>query len=314
MGVLAFVGGFLTAVGVSQATNVLRLAATQMKGDYQEYFGNFGWASPANFTDGSYADNWYAVGGPWMISFKLDRLYDLSAFQYGDNTNPDGGRVGTNALAAGSGVERIYTDTSTVSNGAVTPMTGTIGRRGGYIRWRAVSVNDYIAGGSELEVEGTATRYVRLPNPGIQSYYPEYSPNYAVTKIFDNSLYYGGEYASLYGGTNTYIVFDFGGSTTVVSAVEIWDRNAPSGIKSATLVFSDDLTFGDAGDITVSYSKTADDPASLIDLVALGHGDGIKKRYMKWQVTELDMDGNVGMAEIGFFQFVPEPGPLIIVE
>jgi hypothetical protein len=291
----------------AQSTNVLRLPTTQIGTNYQAWFGGFDWASPTNFTDGSYANNWYGTAGANTISYRLDRLYDLNTFYYGDNTGPvPNGRVNTFEIAAGSGPVQSYTDTS-VSGATVTPMTGAITRRGGYVRWRSTSVSDGNNGGSEFEVWGTPTWHLRIPNPSIYTNYPEYSANYPVTAIFNNvlGLVFQSEYASAGGDVNTYIVFDFS-VPTKVSAVEIWDRAGASGIQSAQLIFSDNLTFGDAGDVTVPYSKTASDPATLVDLVAQGYPNGITRRYLKWKVTVNGGDGNNGMGEIAFYATPPE--------
>src|SRR5450759_1920312 len=78
---------FLVHVGTSpaQSTNVLRLPATQMNHIYQD-----DWDPPAhsatNFADGLYTDNWYGnnLDGS-VISYRLDRLYDLTTFKYADD-------------------------------------------------------------------------------------------------------------------------------------------------------------------------------------------------------------------------------------
>ena len=313
MGLLALTVIFVcVSTSPAQSTNVLRLPATLVCTNYQAWFGGgLDWASPTNFTNGSYADNWYGIAGYNIISYRLDRLYDLDTFKYGDNTaderHPDG-RVYSFEIAAGSGAAQSNADTSisTTNTVTVTPMTGIIGRRGGYVRFRVTSYNDSNNGGSEFEVWGTPTAYRRIPNPVIYTNYQEFSGDYAVTNVFNDELSrgYHAEYASAGGGLNTYIVFDFGSPTTV-SAVEIWDRGEPSGIQGAQLIFSDDLTFGDAGDVTVGYSKAATDPAVLVDLIPQGHPDGVARRYVKWQVTVNGGDGNNGMGEIAFYATPP---------
>ena len=135
---------FLVHVGTSPAqstVNVLRLPATQMNNIYQPDYGPT--YSATNFADGSYADNWYgATYGGSMISYRLDRLYDLTTFKYADD--PSLSRLPAFEIAAGSGSLQSYTYTS-VSG---TPMTGAIGRRGGYIVWLSSASSDGNNGGS----------------------------------------------------------------------------------------------------------------------------------------------------------------------
>src|ERR1035437_7068767 len=175
---------FLVHVGTSpaQSTNVLRLPATQMNPNYQQWWAYPAAAySPTNFADGSYADNWYGVSyAGSVISYRLDRLYDLTTFKYADD--PGENRVAGFEIAAGSGSGQFYTDTSVPP----TPMTGAIGRRGGYIRWHATA-NDGNNGGSEFEVWGTPTLYRRIPNPSIYTNY-QAGPLNAVTNVFDDDL------------------------------------------------------------------------------------------------------------------------------
>ena len=201
-----------------------------------------------------------------------------------------------------------------VNNDTPTPMTGTIGRRGGYSRWHDSSFIDQIDGGSEFEVWGTPTLYRRIPNPSIYTNFPAYyytlTSQYAVTNVFGDNLFTG--YASWDGGNSTYIVFDFGSPTTV-SAVEIWDRGgAPYNVREAQLIFSNDLNFGDAGDITVTYTKSDSDLVTLVDLIAKGYPNGVARRYVKWQVTASGADPNIGMSQIAFYA-TPPVGTLISI-
>src|ERR1035437_9162075 len=115
---------FLVHVGTSpaQSTNVLRLPATQMNHIYQpdEREPNSP-VSATNFTDGSYTDIWNGNNyNGSVISYRLDRLYDLATFKYADDPNEN--RVNAFEIAAGSGSVQSYTDTSFVPNGVITPM------------------------------------------------------------------------------------------------------------------------------------------------------------------------------------------------
>src|ERR1035437_2946639 len=113
---------FLVHVGTSPAqstVNVLRLPATQMNNIYQPDSSG---TSATNFTDGSYADEWYATDyGGSRIWYRLDRLYDLTTFKYLDD--PPGGngdRVFAFEISAGAGAAsnsvQSYTDTSVHTN------------------------------------------------------------------------------------------------------------------------------------------------------------------------------------------------------
>jgi hypothetical protein len=107
------------------------------------------------------------------------------------------------------------------------------------------------------------------------------------------------EYASQGQGTNAFVDFDLG-ATLPVGAFDWFDRphNADR-VAGFDLIFSQNPTFGDAGDIVRSYANSA---------MALGDTFApILARYVRYDVTALGGPGvNTGLSEIAFYQ-IPEP-------
>jgi hypothetical protein len=84
-------------------------------------------------------------------------------------------------------------------------------------------------------------------------------------------------------------------------------------VNTFDLVFSDDPSFGDAGDITLSHSSGGN-YCDLVDLTALGYPRGIAKRYARYDVTATYSGGNQGGYAINFYEaYIPPPAGTVIV-
>ncbi len=294
--ITVWAAGALLALSQPAATaapvNVARAAGTVASGSSSA-------ADLARFADGIYTnDAYFQTIGPL---FCADRLYDMTSFSYVDNTD---NRIGDFALRYGSQNTGTVTDTSVGSGTAPVPMSGTLAGRAGMALWSRgahTPVSQTNGGGAELEIWGEPTAILRLPTPTVIASAIPFSGSYVVANAFDRNV--NTEYASQGQGANTYIDFDMGGPTSV-GYVEILQR-ANDLVNQFALIFSDDTTFGDAGDVTVSYTSGGNQ-LDLVDLAAGGYTG--TKRYMRYDVITTLSGGNQGAQEIAFY--VPEPGAL----
>ena len=114
---------------------------------------------------------------------------------------------------------------------------------------------------------------------------------------------YQSEYASASKGTETFIDFDFG-HTTRIAAFKHVDRLDPATVDTADLVFSNDPDFSNVtAKVTVKHANTRGG-------VTFMPFSPVTARYVRWQVTAINLYDTVGGSEISFFAAAdPEPAP-----
>lgn len=302
---------FLAGVGVVAVTvaltghswaapvDVLNQPGTLVQG-FDDYWSG---AYPATNIAGSTGTNFYTQSQFTGVAVIADQIYDVSNYSYVDNTD---NRVASINLRYGSYDSGAITDTSTGSTATATAMTGSISGYAGVVTMKATQDDgDQYGVGSQLQVYGSATGAMRLTNPTAldtsTSAGWEVSPLSAATDLDFETSY-------AVSGSSFHLDLDFGEATTI-GFVNLIGRSGfvPTG---GSLIFSDDTTFGDAGDITISnlsYSNLL----SFTDLASEGYTGGISKRYV--QVNGLGTANGTGLQDIAFYGVViPEPSSLLL--
>lgn len=310
VGVVGFLCFVITSTVVLADMELTRLPATTVAGGYTPSYPD---TPLSNFNDGDYSTQWYAAGPELTtylypaVSYVFDRLYTVNTLKYGGNSD---GRTTTFAVTAGNGPKLSYNNTSEIGN-PVIPMTATLGRMTGMVTWEVTgSTDNTYVGGTDFELFGAATDYMRLANPAILNSATPYDSDYAAAKVFDGRTHaqVSGitEYATAGAGADAYIVFDLVASGGNVGFVEIIDRPTDC-VNGAELIFSNDPTFS-SGNTIFAYSGIGG--GSVLVNVGADTG-GASQRYMKWQVTDAAAGANTGALEFAFYSAVPEPGTLV---
>jgi len=152
-------------------------------------------------------------------------------------------------------------------------------------------------------------QFVDLPDPAIVGSTPPFDANWVVSFVFDSAP--NTDYASLGGGVGTFINFDFG-VPTYVTRVIFTDRLSSGGangsgamgaednVTAFMLTFSNDLVFGDPDDVVVSATSPP-----CCDTVPVDIPSGVKRRYVRWDVTGIAGSSNNDGASDFLFQTAP---------
>ena len=132
-----------------------------------------------------------------------------------------------------------------------------------------------------------------MPDPNITASYTAYSGAYSVNNIMDeNSVT---EYASLNGGTSTYIDFDFGSAERICGFKHV-ERDDSATVAESELQFSNTADFSTIIK-TVTVTHHLGEPASTTFQLF----QPVKARYVRWNVTKIRTSTTVGGAEIDFY-------------
>ncbi len=172
----------------------------------------------------------------------------------------------------------------------------------------SIGLGDTFNNTGAMEVLFVRTPAGHTPVPAtIAGSAPDFSPFYQVANAVDGLVGRntgpgdrGPEYASAGQGVNTFVDFDLG-AVVPVGGFDFFDRPAAADrVTGFDMIFSQDLNFGDAGDVVKSYANTG---------MALGDVfPGISARYVRFDVTATG-GANTGISEMVFYQ-VPEPSAL----
>ncbi len=282
-------------------------------------------------------------------------LWDSTPF-ISFTTNTNGSIISTQASLAPTRVldNRVFGGASVSAKGAFSASTaqigfaepdiGTINGGGNGFYSGNISEMIYYQGRLSVQDQFNVENYLRAKynvNP-IALDVPQLLPNPAIvaaSTAFGAADAFGGtffvhnvldgnpltDYASNGQGTNTFIDFDFGGST-LITQVNYTDRmtsgvpqgTGPGGpadnVTSFDLIFSDDAIFGNGDDRLVSVLSPG---FANTDIIAINGGRGFSARFVRWDVTGISGPANNnGAGEIQFFSTlfsIPEPGTLSLL-
>ncbi len=178
-----------------------------------------------------------------------------------------------------------------------------------YVRWEAGSstpANGNL-GAREIRFLNTPATTVKAAGVTVSAAAARHSAPYDQSHFVNGDAGAGGdyiEYASNSQGVNTYADFDFG-CVRAVAAFDYFDRADPGQVSAYDMIFSRDATWGNADDVTRSYTKggrwTQSDVFAAIDA-----------RYVRFDVTAINNGSYtaVGGAEMLFYTGVRTQGHL----
>lgn len=144
---------------------------------------------------------------------------------------------------------------------------------------------------------------VLLPSPTVINGTPV-KPNdpSSYANLFDNNL--GTFYSGNDGGVNTFLVFDFGSSTTI-SRFWMKQRNDTARVATSDLLFSDTTDFSSPiATYHLTHTVNPYGAENTFDFTP------VTARYVYWDVTSLPSGGTlaVGAVEMDFYTTaIPEP-------
>jgi hypothetical protein len=244
------------------------------------------------------------TAGTW-IQFDFGSAVTVDRFIMVSRPNPND-VIGTSRLifstdSVFNASDTIHTFSSSGSNGSgiIQSFPATTAR---YVRWEVGTSIGSVQnlGAAEMKFLNTVSGKAVAPATTIGSATP-FNASYAASYSVNGNAGRGGgfEYACASLGANMYVDFDFG-SVLPISGFDFFDR-IPAVDRTTTfnLIFSNDTTFGNAGDTTLSFSPGT---------VGWGYAQNfaaVNSRYVRLDATATTSAvNNSGIQEIIFYRDV----------
>lgn len=203
----------------------------------------------------------------------------------------------SNATFDASDVVHSFNPSGSNASGIIQSFPATSAR---YVRWEVGSStgSSQNLGAAEIRFLNTVSGKAIAPATTIGSATP-FNASYAAANAANGNAGRGGglEYACASLGAGMYVDFDFG-SVEPISGFDFFDRIPPVDRTSAfNLIFSNDTTFGNAGDTTLSFTS---------GISGWGYGQNfaaVNARYVRLDATATSGgSNNSGIQEIVFYK------------